>query len=172
MAKQKPANPGRGPPLPAASHPELTTDERDIIIRRDGFCALSRQGPPSVPFDVAHVVPYAIGKYFDDNASPFYRLVALLYPGMWQRVWQSSGGAHVNNNSNLMVLAPTYHRMYDHATVSLVPAFDRLMYQVRFLYPQLAWCYTVPVNNFACAELRVEGPMALCESELGMGYEQ
>jgi hypothetical protein len=56
---------------PAHSHGDMTDDERDRVIGRDSVCAVSRMGEPSVTPDLAHVIPHALGKYFDWQAIAF-----------------------------------------------------------------------------------------------------
>ncbi len=137
-----------------AAHGELPPALRTAVRHRDALCAVSRQGGLNVGTDVAHVIPHALGKYYDRADSPFYQLVELLFPAWADEVWNNSGGRHVNSPANLMVLAPTYHRIYDQGTMWLEPVYASSQYRVHFAYPQMILRHTRPFNAVACTELR------------------
>jgi hypothetical protein len=99
------------------------------------------------------------GSTLTGKQSPFYELVRVLLPGEYHAVWNNSGGARVNGPANLMVLAPTYHRMYDMGTLRLEPDFGAQMYPVRFVHPQPRLRHTTAVDAYSCAELR-DGDLA------------
>ncbi len=150
---------------PPVGHPKLPRATRTATIRRNPRCAVSGMGGGDVKCDAAHVVPHAIGNYEDREDSPFYQLVEMMFPAWSQDVWRLSGGGTFNSAANLMVLAPTYHRMYDVGTLLLEPGSTSGQYRIRFKYPQATLRHTSLITPFACADLsdkQVIGPLNVC----------
>jgi hypothetical protein len=116
--------------------------------------------------DVAHVVPHALGKYPDLDASPFYQLVKFMFPARWDDVCNLSSDAAVNGRKNLVVLAPTYHRMYDLGTLRFEPDFEWHVYRPRFLYQKPTLPHTRRATYHSCVEVR-DGGVVNAWNELG-----
>ena len=93
-------------------------DKKNEVWDRDDGCVLTRLRPPSVMPELAHIVPYSLAKYKVGLDSPLYSgFRILLLPEETEKIWHISGGANVNHSSNLWLLSPTFHQMYDNGEV-------------------------------------------------------
>ena len=93
-------------------------DKKNEVWARDGGWVVTRLRLPSVMPELAHIVPYSLANYKVGLDSPLYSgFRILLSPGETEKIWHIFGGANVNHSSNLWLLSPNFHQMYDNGEV-------------------------------------------------------
>ena len=98
-------------------------DKKNEVWDRDIGCVLTGLHPPSVMPELSHIVPYSLAKYTVGLDSPLYRGFRLfLSDKQTEEIWNISGGKNVNHPSNLWLLSPTFHQMYDNGQVWVEPS--------------------------------------------------
>jgi hypothetical protein len=136
---------------------ELAPTRRTRIFNERGRCsAVTGFVEARMPLEICHIVPFVLGRDQDRAASPFYRLVELVFPAYSRYVWELSGGDNVHHSGNLVILDPNAHAQLDDGLLLLVPVLAGLttvMYTVRFAFVQEPWRHTAVIAGVAL-ELR------------------
>jgi hypothetical protein len=129
-----------------------------FLARRGSRCAVMGVALPPLNAQVAHVVPFALGRTAEPQQSPFFAVVSLFSPTRARRVWERAGDRRVNDDANLLVLSPNLHSMLDDGEMFLLPHMASpvtLGLTVRFRIPPEHWptnedgngSYLVALNN-------------------------
>ncbi len=90
-----------GMPITALDERELKWREKSRLrIEMGGRFAVTGSLFPPLPLQVAHIVPYALGRTHSPQISQFWRLVRLLWPQRVGQIWALAGGGAVNSRAN------------------------------------------------------------------------
>jgi hypothetical protein len=125
---------------------------------RGAHCALTGlTSDDEVKYELAHIVPWSVGRWHDGEQFSFFRLINMLFgEHIGAQVWALSGGRNVNHIENLMSLSPDMHKLFDSGVLRLEPTTvsnGGQGFSVVFRRaPRYQWFWTI-VNGNGCVPL-------------------